>query len=551
MSRGWKSRTPASWRTWKSWTPKKTAALALIAQLEAARAKDAGSIAELERQRKEREALIESLDSDKAAALALVETFKSSLSAEQAALADLESRTDQTEAERAELERQLAERRADLERLQTENADRLKAFENLSAEQALALATIAKLESERETEAERATRLAAERDLLAQDVETASAKADEFQFDLKNALDRAADLSSRLTAAEEAKLADAAAAQALREQLAKSEAELDTLTLALDAARKDAEETLTLLAAAEASRDQLSEDALTAADQVDREAALRALAESELASAKSQTLEEQRKVAALTAQVRELNTQLGTLQTLLDEAGERDEKSKVQIAQLGSKLNQALAQKVSELSRFRSEFFGKMRDVLGGREGIQVVGDRFVFQSEILFGSASAILGPDGQRELSKLAEVVRELSRAAPAELNWILRIDGHTDSVPLRGGRYSDNWELSPGTGPVSCSLHGQSGRHSTEPAGCDRLRSVSADRSRKQPGGQCQEPADRVQVHRTLRVIPRPGCRSSLPTAAPRNPHRDRRVPAVPRGRPVRRSGPRASPRSGPCG
>ena len=85
------------------------------------------------------------------------------------------------------------------------------------------------------------------------------------------------------------------------------------------------------------------------------------------------------------------------------------------------------------------------QDVLGGREGIQVVGDRFVFQSEVLFQSGSAILDPRGQDELTKLADVVRELAETAPPDLNWVLRIDGHTDAVPLRGGRYADNWELS----------------------------------------------------------------------------------------------------------
>ncbi len=253
------------------------------------------------------------------------------------------------------------------------------------------------------------------------------------------------DLEAQLTEEEQARLAQAAAAEALRARLENADAELTAMTLALEEQRKRAEETLTLLAAAEASRSQLSESALAAADRIDREAALRAVAESELAKAEAQTQEEQRKVAVLNAQVKELNAQLGSLQALLDAASERDKQAKVQIAELGSKLNQALAQKVSELSRFRSEFFGKMRDVLGGREGIQVVGDRFVFQSEVLFQSGSAILDPRGQDELTKLADVVRELAQTAPPELNWVLRIDGHTDAVPLRGGRYADNWELS----------------------------------------------------------------------------------------------------------
>ncbi|MEM9783476.1 MAG: peptidoglycan-binding protein [Pseudomonadota bacterium] len=162
--------------------------------------------------------------------------------------------------------------------------------------------------------------------------------------------------------------------------------------------------------------------------------------------ARAQAAEDARRTALLNRQVRELRQQLGALQALLDDAASRDEAQQVRIEALGSQLNAALAQKVSELARFRSEFFGRMRDVLGGREDIQIVGDRFVFQSEVLFAPGSASLGPEGRAQLRQLGEVLREVSAEVPEGLNWILRVDGHTDALPItRVGRFRNNWELS----------------------------------------------------------------------------------------------------------
>jgi chemotaxis protein MotB len=256
---------------------------------------------------------------------------------------------------------------------------------------------------------------------------------------------RIGELQSKLTAEEEARLAEMAAAEALRKRLAESDAELDAMTLALEEARKEAEDTLTLLAAARAANQELEGRLANRAGEVDREEALRRLAESELAQAKQQTLEEQRRVALLNAQLRELREQLGSLQALLEDYEQRDAESQVQIAELGERLNRALAQRVSELSRYQSVFFQKMDEVLGGREDIRRVGDRFVFQSEVLFAPGSADLGPEGQAELGKLGAVLREVAGAIPPEVGWILRVDGHTDKTPIRAGRYRDNWELS----------------------------------------------------------------------------------------------------------
>ena len=105
----------------------------------------------------------------------------------------------------------------------------------------------------------------------------------------------------------------------------------------------------------------------------------------------------------------------------------------------------ALAGKVEELQRYRSEFFGKLRKVLGDRQGIRIEGDRFVFQSELLFDSASADLGVSGEQQVRQLAKTLIDLSKQIPKEVNWVLRVDGHTDKRPIKSGRFPSNWELS----------------------------------------------------------------------------------------------------------
>ena len=150
-------------------------------------------------------------------------------------------------------------------------------------------------------------------------------------------------------------------------------------------------------------------------------------------------------VSRLSQQIALLRQQLAALQGALDQAESRDEERQVVISDLGRRLNQALAQKVEELSRYRSEFFGRLREVLGDRRDIQIVGDRFVFQSEVLFSSGSAELGSDGRARLRDLANTLAEITPRIPGDINWILRIDGHTDSVPINSAQFPSNWELS----------------------------------------------------------------------------------------------------------
>ena len=151
-------------------------------------------------------------------------------------------------------------------------------------------------------------------------------------------------------------------------------------------------------------------------------------------------------VELLNQQISALRKQIGALEQALEVSEVRDRESNTKIADLGRRLNVALAQRVQELNRYRSDFFGRLREILSDRENIRIVGDRFVFQSEVLFPVGSEVINEAGQEEMKKLAGAIIELQKEIPPEISWVLRVDGHTDNVPLSGtGRYRDNWELS----------------------------------------------------------------------------------------------------------
>jgi chemotaxis protein MotB len=150
-------------------------------------------------------------------------------------------------------------------------------------------------------------------------------------------------------------------------------------------------------------------------------------------------------VALANRQMAALREQLARISEALDVAERKANEQGVQISSMGKRLNSALATKVQELSRYRSEFFGRLREVLGDQPGIRVVGDRFVFQSEVLFASASANLGEEGKVQLKQLATTLREITRRIPNDIDWILRIDGHTDGIPISNWKFPSNWELS----------------------------------------------------------------------------------------------------------
>ena len=150
-------------------------------------------------------------------------------------------------------------------------------------------------------------------------------------------------------------------------------------------------------------------------------------------------------VELLNQQIAALRRQLAALEDALESSGKKDREAQGRIADLGQRLNVALAQRVQELSRYRSEFFGRLRTILGNRPEIRVVGDRFVFQSEVLFDSGSAALRPEGRTEIDKLATALADLDKQIPPEIAWVLRIDGHTDVRPIASSQFPSNWELS----------------------------------------------------------------------------------------------------------
>jgi chemotaxis protein MotB len=284
---------------------------------------------------------------------------------------------------------------------------------------------------------------------------------------LGKANDQISDFEARLAALVNQKQASDAEIEALRDKLLSSEDEVKAMTLALEQARQEAEDTLTLLAAAQAAKEGLEASAQVQLTEAEKQAALLALAQSELAKQETASAEAARKVALLNEQVAALRGQLASLQAVLDEAADRDEQAKVQVDALGTQLNAALAQVAAEqraraqleeaeklraqaeakdLERYRSEFFGRLSQLLAGREGVRVVGDRFVFSSEVLFDPGRASLAGEGRAQIASVVQILNDVAGEIPSELDWIIRVDGHTDDVPLSGlGEYADNWELS----------------------------------------------------------------------------------------------------------
>jgi chemotaxis protein MotB len=150
-------------------------------------------------------------------------------------------------------------------------------------------------------------------------------------------------------------------------------------------------------------------------------------------------------IEVLNQQISALRRQLAALEEALDASEKRDRESQTRIADLGQRLNVALAQRVQELSRYRSEFFGRLRAILGNRPDVRIVGDRFVFQSEVFFDTGQAQLLPEGRAELDKVAAALTDLDKQIPSEIAWVLRVDGHTDVRPINSPLFKSNWELS----------------------------------------------------------------------------------------------------------
>lgn len=259
-------------------------------------------------------------------------------------------------------------------------------------------------------------------------------------------------LAKSLSMEHEAKLKADAQINELSASLASSGSERDALRLNLDDTSASLTQTQAQL---EGSQNEVAK--LTA--DINALAELRRQLESEIASKLAELEENQTKLATQTelssksaAQVELLNrqmaalrTQLAELSSALDLAKAQTKAKDVRIEELGKELNLALANKVNELQRYRSDFFGKLRKVLGNRSDIQIVGDRFVVPSELLFASGTDDLTPAAQQRLDQLAQTLGEVTAEIPRDIDWVLRIDGHTDKRPINTARFPSNWELS----------------------------------------------------------------------------------------------------------
>ncbi|GGG35186.1 peptidoglycan -binding protein [Chelatococcus composti] len=236
------------------------------------------------------------------------------------------------------------------------------------------------------------------------------------------------------------------ALQRLNQQIA----ELTELLALERGSKKELQDNLSLLQstleASEAERNRLS--GLLASGAAAGDAASRRVGELEgaLSAEREVSARALAQVELLNQQLAAMRRQLAALEEALQASEARDRQSQARIADLGSRLNTALAQRVQELARYRSDFFGRLRQILGNRSDIRVVGDRFVFESEVLFDTGQATLRPEGMAELDKIASAVLELAREIPPDIPWVLRVDGHTDKRPLSGtGQYKSNWALS----------------------------------------------------------------------------------------------------------
>jgi len=232
---------------------------------------------------------------------------------------------------------------------------------------------------------------------------------------------------------------------ALTQQLALVQAALGTRTSELTALTTKQAETE---AALNAARDALDER-LRALQMVEGQLALtearNRTQQQKMQDLEAQTTASKAEVAQMTLVLAGLRQRIEELSALLAEKDQQAKDDQIAIANLGKSLNNALASRVQELQQFRSEFFGRLRDVLKGRDDVQIVGDRFVFQSEVLFAPGQADIATTGQQQLSQLAVALADIAAKIPDDINWVLQVDGHTDNLPVRAGRYADNWDLS----------------------------------------------------------------------------------------------------------
>lgn len=384
---------------------------------------------------------------------AMIATLTGQISAKESELVAAQGRITSFEAQVASLLAERDKAQGQVTEMTAKVSDLESASARLISEKEAMQLALAKARTEIDKGAEEARLAAARREALEALLADLKAKNTASEADIKAA-------QAKVSDAEAARLVDAAALAALRDKLKSSDDELTAMTLALEEQRKKAEETLTLLAAA---RTEAAKKATTG----DEKTSMLAAAELALSEEQQKTVAAARRLEVLNQQIAALRGQLNELQGLLDASAAKDSDANVQIEALGSQLNAALAQVASEqkrraeleeverkrleaenadLAKFRSEFFGELSQLLAGREGVRVVGDRFVFSSEVLFTQGSADLAPEGQAQIASVVKILDDVAGKIPASIDWIIRVDGHTDNVPLSGaGAFKDNWQLS----------------------------------------------------------------------------------------------------------
>jgi len=235
----------------------------------------------------------------------------------------------------------------------------------------------------------------------------------------------------------------------LSQQIADLTSQLNLIKKDRDDLRVSLAQTSSELQASIAARDQMQADIADLTARVDES---RSSAQNELENKDTAVREKesalrasQNLVGLLNQQIAALREQLSRLAAALDISEQKSKDQEVQISDLGKRLNTALASKVQELASYRSEFFGRLREILGNRPDIRIVGDRFVFQSEVLFSPGNADLGAEARHELDLLGGALRDIAAKIPAEIPWVLRVDGHTDRRPISTSQFPSNWELS----------------------------------------------------------------------------------------------------------
>jgi chemotaxis protein MotB len=365
----------------------------------------------------------------------------------------------QVEVRAAELDRQLGESRGAVATARQELAGLTRQLQEAQAELAETQRQLAAMRTEmaaldRQVQADRETIEARLSDItrLSEQIRALSALRDQLEQQVEEASRRAGE-ETRLRASTEAILGSEAERRMAAEQALAAEAERRRAAETLTAEETQRRETMERRLAEQA---RLAEAAGAAAVEQARQAESARAQAAEQAqaaeTARAQAAEQIRlaesaraQVALLGRQLADLRNQLARLAAALDAAEASSRDKDVQISALGSRLNAALAARVEELQRYRSDFFGRLRDVLGDRADVRIVGDRFVFQSEVLFPPASAELSERGQQQIREIARVLQDISSRIPPDVNWLLRVDGHADRNPIRSPRFASNWELS----------------------------------------------------------------------------------------------------------